>query len=307
MCRAFYLAVSILVLVTRVSSAQVAATREAATTNPAATEPASRPAVSLPPIPPSEIASRSESTLINIHERAVNSLADRTFQMISQDLPGMADDIDASAAETDRILASGTSLQNIRDCQSRWEDTTRTLSQWRSELSQTAKQIWGQMEYLSQIRSDWQQTLEWTRRVNASSEVGQRAIDTLRSIDQAKQDLRNREVQIWAVEHRVDAQDARVVEILANLQQTREQLFDRLLIRDEVPLWAVGGMNGELNSTPADNSLSAQFRTLQAYLLRHLERVGIHLLVLIFCYGILTWIGRRLALVPWATSNSLAR
>jgi hypothetical protein len=272
----------------------------AATTLPASTQPfvgapTSQPAVNLPPIPPSEAASRSESALITIRNIEANVQNGATVRRIDQELPGMTAEIESRVEATGRILAAHASLQSMRNIQSQWEVTDKTLTTWRSELMQSARQLSQQIIQLSQMDSDWRQSLAFAEQVGASAEIIQAAKLAIGQIDRTQAHLKTRQAQMWVIARRVDEQDARVEENLAAVQQAREQLFSRLMERDSPPLWNAGRAAGNDNSAQwGGNEFGRQVATLRGYVQRHSERLGIHAFVLVAFCGALLWIKRRL-------------
>jgi len=272
-----------------------AATTGPASTQPAATAPSSQPAPPLPPIRASEVASRSESVLITIRNLQANVQIESTVQRIDQELSGMTAEIDGRVEETDRILAAHASLQSLRNIQSQWESAGKKLANLRSDLTQSGKQLSKQIAQLSQMDSDWRQTLAWAQEVHASPEIGQAVKVAVNNIERAQANLTTRQHQFWDIIRHVDEQDARVMEYLAAVQQAREQLFSRLLVRDSPPLWSAFSAGRNENAAPwAGTTFARQFSTLSVYIRRHAERVGIHTFVLVVFCAVLLWSKRRL-------------
>lgn len=254
---------------------------------------ATQPAVPPPPIAANEIISTSETTLLAL-QNMVNLPPNSTVQTVEQDLPGMTSDIEDRAEETERILEAHASLQTVRNLQSEWETSNETLSDWRSEVTAYSKELTDRLNRLVQMQSDWQRTLDWANQVNASSELVTAINATLKDIWHTEGQLGKMRSQIWALNRRVDAQDARVEQNLAEVKHSREQIFSRMLLRDSPPLWAAfqGGQAGPVEG--GQNGFSRQASNFRGYIQRHAERLGIHAFVLIVFCAVLIWIRRRL-------------
>jgi potassium-dependent mechanosensitive channel len=277
--------------------AQTASMVPASTTvsTQSATTPASGPSVSPPPIAPAEVASRAETTLISLRNMESDLLNESAVQSIEDELPGMSRDIDNRIEETNKILATHASLESFQNIEAQWQVAGATLTSWRNLLASRAKQFSRQIAMLAPMESDWQQTLAWAQAVHAHPEIIEHVKAAISDIDHTRVDLKTRQMEIWATARAVDAQDARVEDILATVQQAHELAFSRLLVRDSPPIWRAEKENGAPSSVQGiKDAFRQQLAELGDYIQRHDERLGIHALVLIVCSCGLIWIRRRL-------------
>jgi small-conductance mechanosensitive channel len=259
-----------------------------------ATMPATQPAaVPPPPIAPNQVATQSEALLIQLRNTEAELLASPVVQSIEDELPGLTTEIDNRLEETDKTLSTHASVQSLRTLQAQWESTRATLAEWRSQLAARSKQFKFELDQLNPIEADWQKTLDWAQKVHASPEISNAVNSALANIERTRRELQGRQKQIWAISRHVDAQDARVVEVLASVQRAREQALSRLLVRDSPPIWEAFRKNA--SSEPAgQNDFSRQFSALRSYIQNHAERLGIHAGVLIVCCALVEWLRRRL-------------
>jgi potassium-dependent mechanosensitive channel len=269
------------------------------------TTPASQPAPKAPPhpaFPLSEVETEAESTSITL--RTIDGLLnnDRELSDIEQDSPILSREIDNRLEESSSILASNPSLQLLANQLYDWTTIQHTLDGWKRTLKQRADRLEQADDQIKHVADTWNREKAvldyWLKHAKSTELLGdaKEAIEsTVAKINYSSDDLHRARIRLFAVEEDLDAQSARVLDVLDSVNQARDEAFDRLLQRDSPLLWSLFGAQntGASFAAQGQESLRRQLGEVRNYLKQQIERVAGQIAIFIVLAFVLSWIHRR--------------
>ncbi len=240
--------------------------------------------------PLSDAATHAETDTITLRgiETIINN--DQATQTITEDLPTLSTEIDSRLDESAGLLSSSPSLQVLGQQEEDWGAILRELNDWKRSLDRRLTQIKQADDQLTSLKSQWDSeeavVKYWSSYVSASDvlETAQNTVDQIQLlIDQTIDDRRNSFIQTFATQQAVDAQHARVLEVLDSVRQAREEAFNRLLVRNSPPLWSImhSARQDRQLVQQGQDSFDRQVKAMGAYLQRRHDNVGGQILLLL--------------------------
>ena len=293
-CFAFLVAVLPLILAATAYAAPPATTPS--------TTPATQPAPPQPAFPLSQAATEAESTSITLRSIDAALTSDRDLSDIERDSPILGSEIDNRLDESYAILASNPSLQLLASQQYDWTAIQDTLDAWKRDLQQRADRLKRANDQIKQLTDTWNQertTLDYWLKHAKSTELLENAQDavesTLGNISRTSDDLHQARIRLFAIEEDLDAQSARVLDVLDSVNQARDEAFSQLLRRDSPPLWSLFGSQktGPSLAARGQESLTRQVEEVRDYLRQQIGRVAGLIAIFIVLAVVLWWIRRR--------------
>ena len=279
------------------------------------------------PIPLTEVVMQAESMQSNLRGIDADLAADQIIITVDSELPALESEIEARLEENSTILNSRPSLETLRRLERDWTTLDQTLSLWKRDLTARATALDREISHLITFRDTWQQTLNLSASATQNSaqqqdlqstatevvvstppEIIERIQATLLAIKQTREQVERRRAKVLALQNHVAEQGARVSEALSNVEQVRNEVVNRLFVKDSPPIWRVEvySSSGQTLLENIRNTLATQWAALRAYAGRQRPNFIIHAVVLLLLVGGLYWARRRVQ--PWvAAEPSLER
>ena len=263
------------------------ATANPAPDQPSATEPA--------PIPLAEVATDAEGASARLRDMLAELSSDPITEEVAQQLPVLTREIDARLRESRKIVAQRPSLEILIGIEAEWRRLRRSLSGWTRDLTNRATRLEREIAQLDELRKTWEQTLDTAKDANTPPEVLRRIEAVITQIRQAREAIEKQRARVLTMQSRVAAQDARITDALTSIRQAREDVFNRLFVKDSPPIWSTV----LLARAPQDvleetrNSVSTQWTALREYAERQALRFLVHAMIFIALTIALYWARRR--------------
>ncbi len=135
--------------------------------------------------------------------------------------------------------------------------------------------------------------------VRAPPEILQRIETTIAAIRQTREQVEKRRAQVLSLQSRVAEQNARVTQAQGSVRQVRDEVVNRLFVKDSPPVWSAEVRSRASRHLLQDsqNSFSTQWAALNAYARRQWGSFVLHAVVLLLMVVALYWARRRVQ--PW--------
>ncbi len=245
-------------------------------------------------IPLAEIAIEAESALARVRDLQSETQDDPATESAAARLPALTREIDVRQRETRKVVAQRPSLEILGNLQADWRRQRRMLSSWTRDLAtrvQSIEESIAQIDALAKMRSETQAAAAASK---APPEVLQR-IETVRAaIRQTRVTAENQRGRALTVQNRVAAQDARVGDALMLIAKARQDVLNRLFVKDSSPIWSTrSSPEGAAQFVDdAQASIFRQWQALRLYLDRNTVRILFHVIVLGALVAGLYWLRR---------------
>lgn len=273
------------------------ATHAAEADMPAAVKPAvvEKPAAPMP-IPLAELSTQAEAATVNLREIATRATADPALAEIDRELPALTQEIELRLRENARIISQRPSLELLRTLERNWRRIQDTLSEWSGELAKRIAALDQDVVRLEGLEATWKETLALATREEAPPELIRRVEILLPAIGRTLRTVEAQRALALRLQSRVAAQDFRLTEALAAIEQVRELTLARVFQKDSPPLWSGELMSRAGDQIPEDSQSSreAQWFALQVYLQRHWDRLAMHSVLFALLAALLYRVRRRI-------------
>jgi len=288
----YLLTVVIFTIVGGVHAQSAPTSPPSATANPApdqssATEPA--------PIPLAEVATDAEGASARLRDMLAELSSDPITEEVAQQLPMLTREIDARLRESRKIVAQRPTLEILIGIEAEWRRLRRNLSGWTRDLTNRATRLEREIAQLDELRKTWEQTFDAAKDANTPPEVLRRIEAVTTQIRQAREAIEKQRARVLTMPSRVAAQDARITDALTSIQQAREDVFNRLFVKDSPPIWSAVLLPHAPQEVLEEtrNSLSTQWTALRQYAKRQTLRFLVHAMIFIALTIALSWARRR--------------
>ncbi|MES2565166.1 MAG: mechanosensitive ion channel domain-containing protein [Pseudomonadota bacterium] len=247
-------------------------------------------------IPLAELSAQADAATINLREIVTRATVDRSLVEIERALPALTQELELRLRENTRILAQRPSLELLRSLERNWRRTRETLLSWNSQLAERLSSLEQDVAQLENLDGVWTETLALATRESAPRELITRAQTVLAGIERSRRTVDNQRALALRLQSRVGAQDFRLTEAVAAIEQARDVTLARVFQRDSPPLWSAELMSGAGTRIPQDSESSreAQTVTLQGYLQRNWDRLALHAVVFAALAALLYWVRRKI-------------
>jgi small-conductance mechanosensitive channel len=267
----------------------------APTTVPA---PATVPAATTAPAEPEptiDFVEYAESTSSAVRNIEADLNTNETTRLIEDALPSLNTEITARSSETTKLLSPSPSLETLRTLERDWAEFRRQMAETSRQLSTRAgdlRRIGGQ---LTEMQDRSRQVIEVAQRVEAEPELLRRVESLGADIDRLRRRLDTRLDHVQQLQGRVTVLDVRASDTLTAVRDARESAVTRLLDRDSPPLWrSLQGQRAQQNlAEDGRNTFENQWFSTRAYVLRRLDRIVLHLVLIILIASSVVWVRKR--------------
>ena len=305
-CAALSVCTAIVVGVTVLFPGSGDAQSQAPSSASAVTEPSAESNTAAPgPIPLAEIAIEAESALARVRDLASESEADPATESAAARLPAVTREIDVRQRETRKVITQRPSLEILGTLQADWRRQRRVLSSWTRDLATRVQRIEESIGQIDALAKMWSETLVAAEASKAPPEVLQRIETVMAAIRQTRANAENQRARALTVQNRVAAQDARVGDALMLIAKGRQDVLNRLFVKDSNPIWNTrSGPEGAAQFIDdAQASIFRQWQTLRVYIDRATVRIVLHVILLAAMVAGFYWI-RRIRPVNQSVSST---
>ncbi len=247
-------------------------------------------------VPLPDIAAQAEDTSADLREMLAPSDDDEIARGIADDLPGMMREINSRAVESAKILPQRPPLETLRALERGWIVLHGTLSDWTAELSRQTAALDQSMTQLDHLTSSWKQTADVARAAGTPPEINARIATLITQINTTRDALAKRRSDVLALQNRVSVQDIKVSEVLAAYKLVRQQMLERLYVKDSVALWSGGLLARAADSLTKEgaDAVAVQMSTLKAFVSRQNGLLFAHAAILVLIVFGFQWAHRTL-------------
>ena len=286
------LAVAFLTIGAGVHGQPAPTSTSAVTANPA---PGPSSATKPVPIPLAEVATDAEAASARLRDMLDELSPDPITEEVAQQLPVRTREIDARLRESRKIVAQRSSLEILIGIEAEWRRLRRNLSGWTRDLTNRATQLEREIAQLDELQKTWEQTLDTAKDANTPPEVLRRLETIISEIRQAREAIEKKRARVLTLQGRVAAQDARITDALTLIRQAREDVFNRLFVKDSTPIWSSLLLSRASPQVLEETrtSLFTQWTALREYAERQTLRFFVHSMIFIALTIALYWARRR--------------
>ena len=271
-------------------------------TPPAGTPPPT--ATRAPPVPVSEIATRSDELAVYLKQLEERVAPDQTIRTIEEQLPALSDRIRALRARTLTEIAASPPLHEVDELLAQWQGLLDTLSEWSTTLTNRATVLDDELSGLSDLHALWLSTRDEAQSSGAPPTLLERVRNTLASLQQARKQIESYREQVLVLQDRVVRELARCRDAMDQLTTYRRTAVGRLLVRDGQPIWAPERWTGSWAEAAAASraQLAEAAQAALEYLRLQLPRVPFHLMI--FAVLLFLWRRARQHTARWLADDS---
>jgi potassium-dependent mechanosensitive channel len=266
-------------------------------TSPVTANPAPDPssATQPVPIPLAEVATDAEAASARLRDMLEELSPDPITEEVAQQLPVLTREIDARLRESRKIVAQRPSLEILIGIEAEWRRLRRNPSGWTRDLTNRATRLEREIAQLDELQKTWEQTLDTAKDSNTPPEVLRRIDAVITQIRQAREAIEKQRARVLTMQSRVAAQDTRITDALTLIRQAREDVFNRLFLKDSPPIWSTLLLSRSPQEVLDETrtSVSTQWAALQEYAQRQTVRFLVHTLIFIALTIALYWARRR--------------
>ena len=251
------------------------------------------------PFPLAQAATQAESASITLRGITAELNNDQQTAQIAEELPILATEIDSRLDESAKLLSSSPSLQLLGMQESDWSAIQRDLDDWKRLLEQRHGRLKNAAAEAGRLEADWdreQAVVEYWSNHAKSTELLEGALisvgNTRAAISRTKDDVRKRQIEMFSIQQALDAQTARVLDVLDLVRQARDGAFNRLLAKDSPPLWSLKELSKDNHGLveQGHQSFGRQLKAVGAFMKRRRVNVGGHMALLALLFTGLYWI-----------------
>jgi small-conductance mechanosensitive channel len=248
------------------------------------------------PIPLAETAAQIESASARVRDLQTELASDRIADTVAEQLPVLAREIDARLGETRKIVAQRPALEMLARLEADWRQLRKNLDQRSRALASRVSRLDRDIGQLDALTETWEPTIDAARASHAHPEVLLRIEAVIGAVRRAREAVDSRRARGFTMQNRVAVQDARIGEALTAIAEAREDVFERLFVKDSPAIWSaeVRSLEPRKLLQEARSSLAAQWTALGAYAEREATRFFVHLAVFLAFAALLYRAGRRL-------------
>ena len=204
----------------------------------------------------------------------------RSRPAVLQGLPNFEREIGIRAAESMRIIRNGPSLDVLGQLLMIWQSLSDNASSWGRELTQRATGLDGDLARLDNMAETWNLTANTARTKNAPQDVLDRIGQIVGLIQQTQSSVMSRRSDILNLQSRLAAEKARIQVGLSTVQQAKQETLNRLLVRENPPIWAL--RENTLPSQTTRRTFLDQVGKLETFVAQEPAKFLVHI-ALIFC------------------------
>jgi small-conductance mechanosensitive channel len=251
----------------------------------------SQPSPAATPIPLSEIASQTESTVGSVQSIETSLSTDHTTATVEKRLPPLTSEIELRAAEMAKFLAGTVPLELLHSMEIVLQRYGDQLSSWNHDLTERSRILDGQIARLEALDQIWRSTLQLPELSETAPEIPKRVqslIDLIGRTGHAAESLRKRDLKLQG--HVLEA-TARLQAVVPGFEEAQANAVRNLFVQDSPPLWILG-IEQWREATQASLIPPASAALLRAYIRRRATILAIHAGIILLLFLSMSWLRR---------------
>jgi len=253
--------------------------------------PTATPSPSPTAIPLSALTSEAQSTSERLSEIKTKIQAASQNQTIREGIPGLKIAVEAKSAETNEILASRPSLDELTATEREWQGVVAPINGWKSELQDQGIELDKLVLDLSNLRELWQNSLDssFGSAENVPPEILQRTKEILASISETQELADSRRADLLRLQTDLSDVGAEADRTRSEIKNARSAVLTKLLVRDSPAIWNIrsGELNGKSLWSSVVDTLDVQAKAFRQYVLENSGRFLLHgILLILFIIGL---------------------
>jgi len=190
------------------------------------------------PIPVAEIASRAAEVAALLANVDSLSAPGPEMQAIEQELPEMSKRLQQRWERLPRRLANDPSAPALQGLAVVWQDMRTDLNEWSDTLAQRGANLQRELKRLSDLDETWARSLKEIQSAQAPPELISEINAMREAINSARTRVNSRLGELLVLEYRVSLEQRRADQALARIARARSELFNRLGVRNALPIWS---------------------------------------------------------------------
>jgi hypothetical protein len=188
--------------------------------------------------PTAEIAARTVDVIALLANVVSLSAPGPEMQTIEQELPKLGARIHDRWQRLPRRLASDPSAPTLQRLAVLWQTMRTQLNEWNEALEQRAANLQRELTRLSDLEETWARSLKGIQGAQLSPELVAETDGVRDAIHRARTRVNSRLAEVLLLEYRGSAERRRADQALALIAQARSELFNRLGVRNGLPVWS---------------------------------------------------------------------
>ena len=190
------------------------------------------------PIPAAEIAARTAEVAALLANVDSLSAPAPEMQMIEQELPGLSKRLQERWQRLPRRLANEPSAPALQSLAVTWQTMRTDLGDWTELLEQRGKALQHELKRLSDLDETWARSLKEIQAGQIPPPLLAEITGMRDSIQAARARVNARLAEVLVLEYRISLEQRRADQALAMIAQARSELFNRLGVRNALPIWS---------------------------------------------------------------------
>jgi len=245
---------------------------------------------------PLSLAERTTQIVIDEEERGKIE-AELKALATPPDASTLSREVDARLTESARLLASGPSIDTIRELEARWQNLSEALTSSKRILNERVKWYEEKVKSLDKLQSSWTRFGEDKA---TPRELCDRMDALVAAAKKNRATVQKRLGELALILSPVEKQERQVNEMIASVKKARPQAVSRLFVTESVPvwnipLWSAPARTGEGLDLAKESreAWAKQWNSLTAYATSHSATFLIHALFFAMLLSVLYWARRR--------------
>jgi small-conductance mechanosensitive channel len=190
------------------------------------------------PIPAAEVAARTAEVAALLANVDTLSAPGPEMQAIEQELPELSKRIQDRWERLPRRLASDPSAPALQGLAVVWQTMRTQLNEWSETLEQRGTNLQRELKRLSDLDETWARSFKEIQGAQLPPQLIAEINGMRDAITAARTRVNSRLAEVLVLEYRVSVEKRRADQALALIAQARSELFNRLGVRNALPLWS---------------------------------------------------------------------
>jgi len=190
------------------------------------------------PIPAAEIASRTTEVAALLANVDSLSAPGPEMQVIEQELPELSKRLQERWQRLPRRLANEPSAPALQSLAVVWQTMRTDLNDWSEMLEARGKALQHELKRLSDLDETWVRALRELQTGQIPPQLIAEIAEMRDSIQAARARVNSRLAEVLVLEYRISVEQRRTDQALAMIAQARSELFNRLGVRNALPIWS---------------------------------------------------------------------
>ncbi len=247
-------------------------------------------------IPLADVALEAESVTTIVRDIVADSSSNGVTEIVAQELPAIAREIDARLRESRKIVAQNPTIEILRNLETEWDRRRRELTKLNKNLTARVNELERYTTRIEEFGKAWNQTFAVAKDSNVPPEVLDRIKFVIGEIGRGRDAVEKQRARALAIQNRLSVQDSRIADALRLVGQARENTLNRLFLQDGAPIWRL-----EIESLPPQQlqeeslgSFSTQWAVLSQYAGRQAMRFVLPVVIFALLAAALYWTRGRM-------------